>query len=47
VKKSFKNRYFLVGGVAQAAKCLPSKCKALSSNPIPPKNNYQKSLSEE
>jgi hypothetical protein len=34
VKKYFKNRYFLVGGVAQAAKCLPSKCKALSSNPI-------------
>jgi hypothetical protein len=40
---SFKNRY-KGGGVAQAVKCLPSKCEALSSNPVLWKQTVAKCL---
>jgi hypothetical protein len=37
---------FRADGVAQVLECLPRKWKALSSNPVPPKNKQMKLISE-
>jgi hypothetical protein len=39
--KKIKNKAKMAGGVAQGVECLPSKCKALSSNTNTTKENKE------
>jgi hypothetical protein len=40
-KTQHKNR---TGGVVHVVKCLPSKCEALSSNPVSPPQKKEKEM---